>query len=195
MITLEERTKKMKKQIWESFFSSILLIVFALILLFKSEDIVSNIILGLGLLSIFLAGIHFIQYLRMEKEFRVYSNDILESVVLLLLGIIALCKNTVLADMVTYVLGAYLIYKNAYRIQICFHLSEIQKEVTWKYFSLVSVFGVIMGAFIILNPLEGKLAISSVIAYSIFISEILNILQNVALLIGLGKKNETKSDS
>lgn len=188
MINFEE---KMKKNIWWSFFVAIFLILFALILLLKADDIISTVILVVGFLGIFLGGLHFIQYLRMEKSLRIFSNDLAEGVILLFFGGIALLKNVVLADIVTYLIGAYLIYSNALRIQICFYLGDKKEKNSWKYFAIVSILGVILGTLIILNPFE-NVSSSIVIAYCVLISEILNLFQNIPLLIGFGHKNETK---
>jgi len=181
--------KKMKKSIWWSFFSAILFIIFALILLLKEENMISTAILVVGFLGILWGGLHFIQYFKMDRELKPYSNDITQGIIFLVFGVIALFKNVVLADMVTYLLGAYLIYHNATRAQICFHLSDMNGIKVWKYVSILNVIGIVLGAFIVLNPFE-NISISIVIAYCVLISECLSIIQNIALLIGFGKKNE-----
>lgn len=192
LINLEERMKKMKKNIWESFFSSILLIIFAFILLFKKEDILGTIVIIVGFIGIILSGFHLLNYFRMDKDLRVYSNDIFQSIVFFFFGGIAILKNLVLADMLTYVLGAYFIYKNANRFQNCISFAEIQKKNFWNYLSLVSVVGILLGILIILNPFADKFSISLVIAYGVLITEVMNLFQNVAFLIGVNKINESK---
>ena len=46
---------------------------------------------------------------------------------------------------------------------------------------------------IILNPMDGKVALTKVIAYCVIISEVIHVIQGMAMLVGSGKKNEEQS--
>jgi len=187
MISMEERRAKIKKNVWESFISSILFIIFALVLLLKEEDIISTLVLIVGFFGLVLGSIHLLMYYRMEKPLRVYSNDVFGGLVMILFGGIAILKNEILANMLTYVIGAYLIYKNANRLQMILHLDE-ENTSYWKYLAGLSIGCIFLGCLIVLNPFE-TIAISVIIAVCVIASEVINLIQNVCILIGLGRKN------
>ena len=58
MVTIEEQKNNYKKNIWMSFLSAVLFIIFALVLFFKEEDIISTSILVLGFLGLILGSFY-----------------------------------------------------------------------------------------------------------------------------------------
>lgn len=193
MKLLEEQDKRIKKGIWLSFLSSFLFIIFAFILLFKKGDIISTLFLVIGYLGLIMGSLYFIRYFKSDKSVKSYSVDAFYGVTFVLFGIIFILRSDVLANMLTYLLGAYLIYKNASRLQTCLNFSAISSRAFWNYLLVFSVIGMILGFIIIFNPFEGRITITSVIAYCVILSEIIHVLQGIAILIGSTKKYEDKS--
>lgn len=191
-MSLEERNEAIRKGIWTSFLSSVLFLVFAFILLFREEDIISTFVLVLGFLFLVLGCIRILKYFRTDSDLKPYSNDIFVGIVFLLFGGIAILKSTVLADMLTFLLGAYLIYKNANRLQICLNFGIVLKRNFWNYMALISIIGIILGCIIIINPFAGRVTLTTLISYCLIISEVIHIIQSIVILVGLGKKNEIK---
>lgn len=189
---MEEYQSKVKKEVWISFLISGLFLIFALILLFKEEDIIDSFVLMIGFLLVVFGCIHVLKYFKTEKNLKSYSNDIFLGILFLLFGGIGILRNTVLADMLTYLLGAYLIYKNANRFQICFNISFALEKKLWIYVGFASILGIIFGCLIILNPFVDSISITTLISYFVIISEVINIFQSMAMLVGLGKWNESK---
>lgn len=192
MLRVEEKNEKMKKSIWLSFLPSFLLIVFAFILLYKEDDFLETFVLILGYFLMIFGSLRLVFYLRLKEEQRRENNDILEGIIFFFFGLIAILKNSVLAGMLAYLLGAYYIVKNAYRLQISLDFKFNSQNSFWYYVAIISGIGVLLGAFIILNPFEEIISISKMIAYCTFIIECISIFQNITILIGMAKKNESK---
>lgn len=190
MITLEDYNKKVRKNVLFSFIPSILFLVFAFILLFREEDFISTFILILGFLSLILGTFSILKYIRLDQSMKLYSSDIFEGVIFLFLGFVAILKNEMLANLLTILLGIYFMFKSARSLQICMNFQQYFHKNKWLYLMVPSVIGIVIGAFIILNPLEGRVAITKVLAYSIILSEVIHILQNCAILFSLRKNDE-----
>lgn len=187
-MSFEERKTKIKKSVWTSFISSLLLVIFALILLLKEQDMISMFVLVLGYCGLFFGCIHLLIYFRMEREKKFFSNDLLEGALFLFFGAIAIFKNVILADMLTYLLGAYIIYQNADRLQVFLNFGQWNKQKSWYYIAILNIIGMFLGTFIILNPFDGIVVMS----YSILVSEFLLVLQSFYLLMNVGKVNEAE---
>ncbi len=194
MISFDEQVEKMKKSLWLSFFVSFLFFVFAFILLFKEKDFIGTFILILCFFCLILGFIHILKYFRLEKNTRFFSNDILLGIVFLLFGFIALLKNDVIAGMVTYLLSAYLIYKHAERIQICFNIKQQKEKPFWYYLAGCNVIGLVLGILIILNPFGDTISFTTLIAYCIILSEIISVFQGIVLFIGFQNKPKKEKE-
>lgn len=192
-MSLEEQKQDYKKSIWYSFVTGILLIIFALVLFFKNEDIISTSIIVVGFLGLIFGVLYLLKCFKTIKENRIYRNDFLQGILMILFGGVALLKSEELASMLAFFIGAYLIYHNSYRLQICFHLDSLSDGHYWKYIGGISIGCIFAGLIILLNPFDGKIILSHVIAVCVIVSEGVNILQNFAMLIGLGKKNEKQT--
>lgn len=191
LLSLDEQKNKIKKGFWESFLISGLFIFFAVILLFKEEDILSTLILSIGMLGIVFGVLHFPLYFRLPRETRIYSNDLTKGLVFVLFGGIAILKNDLLVDMATIVIGAYLIYKNANRIQLCLNFDD-GTDHYWKYLACFSVVAIFLGILILLNPFS-NIPISMVLSVCVIASEGISIIQTIAMMVGI-RRNHGKSE-
>lgn len=185
--------ESIRKNLWFSFLISALLIIFAFILLFKEGDIISTLVLVVGYLALIFGCLEFVRFFRLEDGRKGYSRDAFYGLVYFFFGIIGILRSEILATMLTYLLGASMIYKNASRFQICLNFGVEKKSSLWNYLLIFSVLGIILGLVIILNPMDGKVALTKVIAYCVIISEVIHVIQGMAMLVGSGKKNEEQS--
>ncbi|MCI8575188.1 MAG: hypothetical protein HFI09_01830 [Bacilli bacterium] len=192
MLTLDEQIKYYKKSIWMSFLNAILFIIFALVLFFKEEDIITTSILVIGFIGLVFGCFSLLKFFKTSREDRIYRNDFLQGILLILFGGIALLKNTELANMIAFLIGAYLIYHNAVRMQICLHFDGLNQGHFWKYLAGISAGCILSGIMILLNPFD-EIAISHVIAVCLIVSEGVNIFQNIAMLIGMGREDEKQT--
>lgn len=185
--------ESIRKNLWFSFLISALLIIFAFILLFKEGDIISTLVLVVGYLALIFGCLEFVRFFRLEDVRKGYSRDAFYGLVYFFFGIIGILRSEILATMLTYLLGASMIYKNASRFQVCLNFGAEKKSSLWNYLLIFSILGIILGLVIILNPMDGKVALTKVIAYCVIISEVIHVIQGMAMLVGSGKKNEEQS--
>ena len=194
MLTIDERKNNYKKKVWSSFLTSGLFIIFALVLFYKEENIISTSILVVGFIGFILGILNVLKYFKENKENRIYNDYLLQGLVMIIFGGVALLKSEELASMLAFLIGAYLIYHNAVRLQICMNLDSLSAGHYWKYLAGISLGCIFTGIVILLNPFAETIALSHVIAVCVIISSLVNILQNIIMLIGMRKFDEKTTD-
>ena len=184
---LEDKSvlESIKKKIWFSFVASILLIIFAMVLLINPDNFIPTAINVFGYVAIFLGILNLVFYLRLPKENRIYSKNLSTSILLILFGIIAFIETSILQEMITIILGGYLIFRNAFRIELAFMLQDKVKGI-WLSCLIISAINLILGFLIVINPFT-TISINWYLGIMVMISEGLLILENVLLLIGFRK--------
>lgn len=184
---LEDKSvlESIKKKIWFSFVASILLIIFAIVLLINPDNFIPTAINVFGYVAIFLGILNLVFYLRLPKENRIYSKNLSTSILLILFGIIAFIETSILQEMITIILGGYLIFRNAFRIELAFMLQDKVKGI-WLSCLIISAINLILGFLIVINPFT-TISINWYLGIMVMISEGLLILENVLLLIGFRK--------
>ena len=184
---LEDKSvlESIKKKIWFSFVASILLIIFAIVLLINPDNFIPTAINVFGYVAIFLGILNLVFYLRLPKENRIYSKNLSTSILLILFGIIAFIETSILQEMITIILGGYLIFRNAFRIELAFMLQDKVKGI-WVSCLIISAINLILGFLIVINPFT-TISINWYLGIMVMISEGLLILENVLLLIGFRK--------
>lgn len=184
---LEDKSvlESIKKKIWFSFVASILLIIFAIVLLINPDNFIPTAINVFGYVAIFLGILNLVFYLRLPKENRIYSKNLSTSILLILFGIIAFIETSILQEMITIILGGYLIFRNAFRIELAFMLQDKVKGI-WLSCLIISAINLILGFLIVINPFT-TISINWYLGIMVMISEGLLILENILLLIGFRK--------
>ena len=184
---LEDKSvlESIKKKIWFSFVASILLIIFAIVLLINPDNFIPTAINVFGYVAIFLGILNLVFYFRLPKENRIYSKNLSTSILLILFGIIAFIETSILQEMITIILGGYLIFRNAFRIELAFMLQDKVKGI-WLSCLIISAINLILGFLIVINPFT-TISINWYLGIMVMISEGLLILENILLLIGFRK--------
>ncbi len=193
MLTKDEQKKKVKKEIWESFAYSIIFIVFGLVLLFKSENIIQNLVLAIALFGLVFGGMSLLMYFRLDEKLRAYSGDLEKGLLFILFSIVALIKTSVFVSVFTLMIGGYLVCKHVDRIQNALQIRN-DKAGIWSTIIGISVICIFLGMLILLNPFDGKIPLSMVVAVCLMVSEGLGIIQNILFLVSMGKENEGKKE-
>ena len=187
---LEDKSvvESLKKRMYSSFIVSILLIIFAIVLLINPDNFIPTAINVFGYVAVFMGILNFVFYFRIPKENRIYSKNLSTSILLILFGIIAFIETSILQEMITIILGGYLIFRNAFRTEIAFMLEEKAKRI-WIATTVLSVINLLLGFLIMINPFT-NVSINLYLGVMVIVSEILFMFENVLLLIGLRKKNK-----
>ena len=192
---LENKTilENIKKSCKESFIASFLLIVFAVVLLINPENFLNSAINVFGYIGIFFGVLNIVFYFRISKEKRLYSANFRNGLLLCLSGIIAFVKTDILTEMITLIIGGYLIFRNAHRANMSLILQNNTKKM-WIFLFVTSFINIVLGLFIAMNPFENWISMKTFLALFMIISESIIIVQNMVILIGIHPKDKKEEE-
>lgn len=188
---LENKTilENIKKNCKESFIASFLLILFAIVLLINPDNFMSSAINVFGYIGVFFGVLNIVFYFRISKEKRLYSANFRNGLLLFLSGIIAFFKTDILTDMITIIIGGYLIFRNVHRANMAMTLQNYTEKV-WGLVLVTSAINILLGLFIAINPFENWVSLKSLLAILIIVSEAIIVIQNLAVLFGVHLKKK-----
>lgn len=193
---LEDKTilENVKKGVKESFIASLLFIIFAIVLLLNPENFMNIAINVFGYIAIASGILGIVLYFKLPKEQRIFSDYFVNSILLIVFGIIAFAENDIIKEVVTLFIGGYLIYRNARRAGMAMNIQSYSKTL-WIYLLVISAINIVIGFFIVINPFTSLIRVNEFIAIMILVSETFMIVENTIVLIGMKKYEKNHQDN
>ncbi len=182
---MDNYLEKIKKEAKMSFIVSFLLIALAIVLLINPDNFIVVSINVLGYIGIFFGIISVFTFFLKPKE---EANFLRNGVILVLYGIIAIIESSVLKNVITIILGSYIILRNAYKLEIAWHLKtrEIKEYMPILFISAINI---ILGLTLVINPTL-NIPANTFIAILIIICEVLSMAMNIIIIFSKKKENK-----
>ncbi len=184
MFKIDDIKKYLKKTAFSSLWMSIILLIVAFFLLIKSESFINNLIIIVGVALSFLGIVNFISYLKLKDEEKLMSRNLLNGLLMIIFGLIAIFKSSSLVSIFTIILGIYLIYQNLEYLHLATNLKNL-KDNKWYILMILSLLNIIFGIIVVINPFETIVAIVKLSAILIILSEAFNIFQSLYMIFKL----------
>ncbi len=182
---LEDKTilANVKKSVKESFIAPLLIIIFAIVLYRNPENFISVAVSIFGYGAIFIGVLDLVFYFRLNESEKLLSKHMNQGILLIAFGIIAFFENALLSEMITVLLGGYILFQNASRIGLALYLKNKTKN-AWIYVLVMALINLIIGLFVIINPFQ-NVQLNLYLASLLVIAEVFLIIQNILILIGI----------
>ena len=182
---LEDKTilANVKKSVKESFIAPLLIIIFAIVLYRNPEFFISVAVSIFGYGAIFIGVLDLVFYFRLNESEKLLSKHMNQGILLIAFGIIAFFENALLSEMITVLLGGYILFQNASRIGLAMYLKNKTKN-AWIYVLVMALMNLIIGLFIVINPFQ-NIQLNLYLASLLVIAEAFLIIQNILILIGI----------
>ena len=182
---LEDKTilANVKKSVKESFIAPLLIIIFAIVLYRNPENFISVAVSIFGYGAIFIGVLDLVFYFRLNESEKLLSKHMNQGILLIAFGIIAFFENALLSEMITVLLGGYILFQNASRIGLALYLKNKTKN-AWIYVLVMALINLIIGFFVIINPFQ-NVQLNLYLASLLVIAEVFLIIQNILILIGI----------
>ena len=182
---LEDKTilANVKKSVKESFIAPLLIIIFAIVLYRNPENFISVSVSIFGYGAIFIGVLDLVFYFRLNESEKLLSKHMNQGILLIAFGIIAFFENALLSEMITVLLGGYILFQNASRIGLAMYLKNKTKN-AWIYVLVMALMNLIIGLFIVINPFQ-NIQLNLYLASLLVIAEAFLIIQNILILIGI----------
>ena len=190
---LEDKSfiKNIKKEIIESFVAILLIIIFAVVVLKNPENFITVAVQIFGYVAIFMGILNIFFYYRLPEEAKMYSKNLMTGTLLITCGFASFFVTNILKEMITILLGGYLLFQNASRIQLSMQIKPYTKKL-WMYLLGASLINSVISILLIINPFAGKFEFNTYISVLLLVVECILFLENIFILIGVKKPQEEK---
>ncbi len=152
--------------------SSIILFIFGLLLLLKSEETIVTISYVVGSVIIAMGALAFINYFT-GKDNKVLG--IAYGIISVVLGVIIISNPVAIASIIPIIIGVGIILNSAMKLQYALELKKLSSEM-WKTTFIVALISTICGVIILFNPFQGAVLITQVIGIFLILYSIIDII-------------------
>lgn len=174
-------TENIIKYLKSSIAISILLIIFALFLIFAPEASLGLIMRILGIILLFNGILHIINYFSEFKEFKTISIQLIIGILTFVIGLTIIFKPFIINDILILLIGSWIIIQSLIKFQISLKCKMSGLEY-WVFPLVSSIFDFAIGILILFNPFETLIAITTLSGIILLISEIINMSQDIYFL-------------
>lgn len=178
----------------KNIFSSILLIVFAVLLILKPVNMTKTLIMIIGLLLVIDGFIAVINYLTSDKNYQMFSTGIFEGIIEVLAGALFLLYYETLMQAFPIILGIIIVIKNIFKLQVALNLRQLGYA-DWVYNLLIALIVMLLGVVVILNPFTSLKVLVVTSGFIILVSESINIIYSVVIMKKLKKVDITVKEA
>lgn len=176
--------KYLKKYGTNSLIISLLLIILAVFLIFKPVSSINILMIILGAIIALDGLIHFISYFTSPLEFRAFNFELAQGILEMVAGFIFITHPSWLISILPFIIGAWIIFESIIKIQLAINMRETP-ESNWVIMLILSIITIVLGLYIILNPLASAAVAVSLCGVGLLISESLNAIECVYIMMRL----------
>ena len=182
----------MKSLVRSSYITSGLLVLLGLLLIVKSEDTIVVISYLIGGTLITLGIVAFIKFFKNNEKNIPDNFDVIYGIITIVFGIFIIVNPKLVASIIPFVLGAWILFKSAFKVAFGFELKGKNSPI-WKPTLITSLISALVGIVIIFNPFKTLSFVFILIGIALVIYGIMDIVSTYQLkknVTGFGKKDE-----
>ena len=166
-----------------SIITSIVLILLGIAIIVNPNAILSIIVKILGV-GIILDGVwHIFQFTNETWEEKAISIKLVQGLGEIFLGIMAIIHSTWVISVLYIIIGLWIAMESILKLQMCILLKN--EIINKKIPLIISILGIIIGIFIIANPLIASKYINIMMGITIILAELPNLIESIYLAIKL----------
>ena len=167
-----------KKIFKMSLISSIMFLLFGLLLIFQTENVIKTVSIVVGSLLVIIGAFPIVNYFRNRNQSIFSSAGLLYGIFSVVAGIIIIVNKNLLATIVPVLTGVWMIINSVNKIQISMELRD-RKVPTWYISFIFAIIILIGGALLIINPINGSIILSKTVGILIVIYSVLDISDSI----------------
>lgn len=172
-------TDFVKKYGRNSILISVLLIILSLFLIFSPNTSLNVIMIAIGLILTVNGVFHTIAYFTGPKELKMFSFELTEGVLSLIIGIIFVFNPGIINTFLSLIIGAWIILKSITSIQLSLNIRSSTNN--WILMLIVSIVTLILGIVMLFNPFATSILVTAC-GIMLFIFETINIIETVSMM-------------
>lgn len=184
----------LKKVFLMSLVSSILFFAFGLLLFLQADAVIKTVSVMIGIILVGLGVVPIVNYFKTRNAGFFSSTGLLYGIFSVVAGFIILFNSDILATIIPILSGVWVIVNSVNKIQISMELRD-EKVDFWIVSFIFSVLMLVVGAFLIINPLKSSLYVTQTIGIVIMVYAALDIIDTIVIKVKAKKVAKDISDS
>ena len=132
---------------------SLLLSIMAVFMISKPMSTIYVLIMFFGYILVVDGLIHFSTYFSLEEQNRVFSFELTQSIIDVLLGFAVVCNYASIALYLPIILGIWIVLQGIQEVQIALNLRGI-RNVSWGVMLFMSLLSIALGITLIIKPFQ-----------------------------------------
>lgn len=184
----------LKKVFLMSLVSSILFFVFGLLLFLQADAVIKTVSVMIGIILVGLGVVPIVNYFKTRNAGFFSNTGLLYGIFSVVAGFIILFNSDILATIIPILSGVWVIVNSVNKIQISMELRD-EKVDFWIVSFIFSLLMLVVGAFLIINPLKSSLYVTQTIGIVIMVYAALDIIDTIVIKVKAKKVAKDISDS
>ena len=172
--------KIMKSLVKSSYITSSILILLGLVLVVKSEETLKVISYLVGGVLITLGIVAFIKFFKNSEKHIPDNFNIIYGIVTIVFGIFIIFNDKLVASIIPFVLGAWILFKSAFKVAYGFELKGKNNPI-WKTTLITSGISALVGIIILFNPFKTASIVFMLIGIALIAYGIMDIISTYQL--------------
>lgn len=170
----------LKKFFRSSILTSAILMVFGVLLIFRSEFTIMTIAYIIGAILISIGALAIIKFVKNIKDSKKNELDVIYGLGTIILGVLVIKNHQTIASIIPFVIGIAIIISSTTKLQYALELKE-KNNSQWKITMIMSIISVACGLVLIFNPFKGAVLITRIVGVFIVIYGILDIISTITI--------------
>ena len=171
---------EVKKTIWPSLISSVVILVLGLLLFFKSSVTLMGISYIFGGLIIAIGVLAIVRFISNNHSDISNQLNIIYGIICIISGIFFIEKPEIIGSIIPVVMGIGIIISSSLKIQQSFNLKSLNSSYFFWSF-VTALLSLICGVVLLFNPFKGAVIITKVIGIFLVMYAILDICNTIVL--------------
>ncbi|MBP3635050.1 MAG: DUF308 domain-containing protein [Bacilli bacterium] len=172
-----------------SIVSSILLLLFGLLLVFNAEGFIKSISAIIGVILLLIGIFPVVDYFRYRKEGVLAGIGLISGIFSIVCGLMFLLNENMLMILVPVFIGVWMIINGINRFQIAFEIKDNNVN-SWVITFIFSILIIIGGAYFIINPISGATFVTQTLGIIICIYAVLDIIDCILIRVKFKRVTE-----
>ena len=165
---------------------SMILLVFGLFMFTRPISTINILMMIFGCLLVIDGLVHLVSYFSIKNEFRLYSNELAQSIIYIILGFLLVCNYNTISSFLPMVLGIWIIVDSIFKIQISLNIRDIYNS-HWGILLAMSIISALLGMVILINPLESLALLTMMCGAILMIVEVISIFESFSIISRVGQ--------
>lgn len=180
---MENYVKKLGRN---SLIISILFVIVSLLMITKSVETINIVIMMFGYVLVTSGLIHIALYLKIDDDYRLYSYELAEGIINILLGLIVVGNVKSVATILPIALGIWIILEGILTLQVSLNIRGI-RNTSWGIMCFMSLVSIALGFAIMMNPIPSFNTVVRMSGVILLITQIIHIYDSVYFLTQVKK--------